>query len=433
MRFLALIFSLLFAVAAHGAVSVVPSGTGGTNGGSGSTEVVASAYFNVGDGAISTNAGASTTYSLFRNFDTNKLAVAAIGDSFFDGANRIFAQLTNLPGWNSLAFYTNSSLQGTSLDTNALTPILALAPRYTGGGTNLILFISFGANPEFGTSPTLANIATSIANRSNLYKMATNAGIIVFDTITTTRTNETAARVIQKKLEGDYIRRAVLTGQIHYVADFDKAFSPFIYDYIYSDDGLHPTTVGSQMAARIIDATVRRGIRNSSGYDTTLPWRSVTQTNASTNLITIHENSFTGTRLVTIDDQLGDITTIGKVTGNIQAPLIIQVYGPGTTVTNGTGLFSMSMPQGFIATGVKASVVTPTVSGTITVDVLEEGSSILSTLPVIDQGEYSSATGTQGVVSDPTITVNNRISVNVSGTYSGAAGLVVAILGYYVQ
>lgn len=153
MKFLYYIFALMLATVAHGAVSVVPSGSGTNGGGSGgSTEIVASAFVNPGDGAINTNAGANTTYTLFRNFDTNKLAVAAIGDSFFDGANRIFSQLTNLPGWNSLAFYTNSSLQGTSLDTNALTPILALAPRYTGGGTNLILFISFGANPDFGTS-----------------------------------------------------------------------------------------------------------------------------------------------------------------------------------------------------------------------------------------------------------------------------------------
>jgi hypothetical protein len=66
-----------------------------------------------------------------------------------------------------------------------------------------------------------------------------------------------------------------------------------------------------------------------------------------------------------------------------------------------------------------------------TFDINEEGTSILSTKITIDSGEYSSNTAaTPPVLSDSALADDARITVDIDGAGTGAAGAKVFLIGY---
>ena len=94
---------------------------------------------------------------------------------------------------------------------------------------------------------------------------------------------------------------------------------------------------------------------------------------------------------------------------------------------------TFSMPYAFTLTGVIVSAVTaPTGAALVTVDVHEDGSTVLSTKVTIDASEKTSATAaTPPVISDSSLAVNSLIQIFVDqiDTDNVAAGLKIYLLG----
>ncbi len=84
----------------------------------------------------------------------------------------------------------------------------------------------------------------------------------------------------------------------------------------------------------------------------------------------------------------------------------------------------------FTIEAVRASVLTASSSGLVTVDINKNGVSILSTKLTIDSGEKTSVTAAAAVViSTPNIGDDDEISFDVDGAGTGAVGLIVMIRG----
>ena len=91
------------------------------------------------------------------------------------------------------------------------------------------------------------------------------------------------------------------------------------------------------------------------------------------------------------------------------------------------------MPYAFTLTAVRASLSTAQASGsTFTVDINENGTTILSTKLTIDNTEKTSTTATTPpVISDSSLADDAEITIDIDqvGT-AGAKGLKVALIGY---
>lgn len=99
-----------------------------------------------------------------------------------------------------------------------------------------------------------------------------------------------------------------------------------------------------------------------------------------------------------------------------------------TAITTGTTKGYVNFPYAITITGVYATVLTaPTGSG-ITIDINDNGTTILSTKLTIDAGEKTSATAsTPAVISDSAIAANVDITIDfdvVGSTISGAGVIV---------
>ena len=114
---------------------------------------------------------------------------------------------------------------------------------------------------------------------------------------------------------------------------------------------------------------------------------------------------------------------------------IIVAAGDETTAIDvATGKTEFQMPYAFTLTEVRATVTTaPTTSGTLTVDINEGGTSILSTKLTIDVTEKTSTSAaTAPVISDSTLADGGIITVDVDAISGGAteAGLKIYLIGY---
>ena len=122
--------------------------------------------------------------------------------------------------------------------------------------------------------------------------------------------------------------------------------------------------------------------------------------------------------------------------GNIATPfeLVVAASDEGTALTTGTGKITFRMPRAVTLTAVRASLTTAQASGSIfTVDINEEGTSILSTKLTIDNTEKSSATAaTPPVISDTALADDAEITIDIDQIGNGTAkGLKVMLIGTY--
>lgn len=103
-----------------------------------------------------------------------------------------------------------------------------------------------------------------------------------------------------------------------------------------------------------------------------------------------------------------------------------------TALTAGTGKVTFRMPYGMTLVGARASLTTAQGSGSIfTVDINENGTSILSTKLTIDNTEKSSLTAaTPAVISDANLANDSEITIDIDQIGNGSAkGLKVYLLG----
>ena len=121
----------------------------------------------------------------------------------------------------------------------------------------------------------------------------------------------------------------------------------------------------------------------------------------------------------------------------IQPQSIIYACSDETTaITTGTAKTTWRMPYPFQVLAVKASLTTAGgTSGTTTIDINDDGTSILSTKLTIDQGELTSVTAaTPPVIAATgyTILPDSSMTTDVDAISGGGteAGLKVEIIGY---
>jgi hypothetical protein len=109
----------------------------------------------------------------------------------------------------------------------------------------------------------------------------------------------------------------------------------------------------------------------------------------------------------------------------------IAVGDETTAITTGTAKVTFRMPYAMTLTAVRASLTTVSSSGTPTIDINEDGSTILSTKLTIDASEKTSTTAaTAAVISDSALADDAEITIDIDTAGTGAAGLKVALIGY---
>lgn len=147
---------------------------------------------------------------------------------------------------------------------------------------------------------------------------------------------------------------------------------------------------------------------------------------------------------VIVDDAAGESVTIAKWVsrrvaiddlpagggGPVNESLIIAVGDETTAITTGTAKVTFRMPYPFTLSAVRASLTTFSSSGIPTIDINENGVSILSTKLTIDASEKTSKTATTpAVISDPNLADDAEITIDIDVAGTGATGLKVILIG----
>lgn len=131
------------------------------------------------------------------------------------------------------------------------------------------------------------------------------------------------------------------------------------------------------------------------------------------------------------------IQVVGGVRGkNSPSPAVVPVSfqvacsDRTTNLTTGTNVASFRAPHAFTLTAVRSSLDTASSSGLVTVDVNEDGVSVLSTKLSIDASEKTSTTAaTAAVISDATIADDAELKFDIDAAGTGAKGLMVTLIG----
>lgn len=143
--------------------------------------------------------------------------------------------------------------------------------------------------------------------------------------------------------------------------------------------------------------------------------------------------SYVATTVPTIVDPL--ITTaITTNTNAAKRTIRVDVGDETTAITTGTAKKTFRMPHAMILTEIRASLTTAQASGTIfTVDVKQNGTTILSTKLTIDNTEKTSKTAAiPPVISVSALDDDGEITVDVTQIGNGtAAGLKLVLIGHY--
>lgn len=174
-------------------------------------------------------------------------------------------------------------------------------------------------------------------------------------------------------------------------------------------------------------------------------WQKVDNTDA-----VISVNGYTGTVVLTKSDLgLGNLDNTSDANkpvstaqqtaldlklnkSSVPCEFIVACSDLSTALTTGTTKAYFRAPYAFTLTAVRASLGTAQTSGSIfTVDVNENGASVLSTKLTIDNTETTSTTAaTPPVISDNSISDDSVISIDIDQVGDGTAkGLIVTLIG----
>lgn len=130
----------------------------------------------------------------------------------------------------------------------------------------------------------------------------------------------------------------------------------------------------------------------------------------------------------------GAVTSVNGQAGavSVPVPICIACSDETTPLTAGTAKVTFRMPFAMTLSAVRASLTTPQASGSaFTVDINENGTSILSTKLTIDNGEKTSTTAaTPAVLADTTLADDAEITIDIDQIGDGTAkGLKVYLIG----
>jgi hypothetical protein len=123
-----------------------------------------------------------------------------------------------------------------------------------------------------------------------------------------------------------------------------------------------------------------------------------------------------------------------ELTTNVNEPTTFQVAASDlvTALAIGTNKGYFRMPRSMEVSEVRASLISASTAGAVTIDINQNAVSILSTLLTIDQDEKTSVTAavTAVLTSDPVVLADDdEITVDIDGAGSGALGLIVTLIG----
>lgn len=117
--------------------------------------------------------------------------------------------------------------------------------------------------------------------------------------------------------------------------------------------------------------------------------------------------------------------------GNPRESIVISLGDESSALSTGANKVTFRMPYAFTLEKVRASLTTASSNGIPTIDILENGVSILSTKLTIDQGEKTSVTAAVPVVlSDISLADDAEITFNIDVAGLGATGLKVVLIGH---
>lgn len=122
----------------------------------------------------------------------------------------------------------------------------------------------------------------------------------------------------------------------------------------------------------------------------------------------------------------------GTWSSSLPVELIVAASDETTALTTGTAKVTFRMPYAMTLTDIRASLSTAQTSGSIlTVDVNENGTSIISTKLTIDNTEKTSTTAATGaVISDSSLANDSEITIDIDQIGDGTAkGLKVTLIG----
>lgn len=121
-------------------------------------------------------------------------------------------------------------------------------------------------------------------------------------------------------------------------------------------------------------------------------------------------------------------------TSNLAAPIQFAASDETSDLVTGNTVVTIPIVENLTLTDIKAFASTAPSGSTITLDVLNNGVSILSTLLTIDSGEKNSSTAAVPVViSASTLSIDDEISIDILGVGSttAGAGLKISLLSNY--
>lgn len=137
--------------------------------------------------------------------------------------------------------------------------------------------------------------------------------------------------------------------------------------------------------------------------------------------------SLTGTSYMVVAAIADDLLT------SLTKTFTIAASDETTALTTGTAKVTFRMPFAMVLTDVRASVTTAPTDATLTVDINEGGTTILSTKLTIDSTEKTSTTAaTPAVISDASLADDAEITIDIDqvGSTVAGAGLKVTFIGY---
>lgn len=110
--------------------------------------------------------------------------------------------------------------------------------------------------------------------------------------------------------------------------------------------------------------------------------------------------------------------------------LTIACSDESTAITTGTAKITFRMPYAMTLTAVRANVNTASSSGVVTIDINENGSSILGTKLTIDASEKTSTTASSSAtISDSNLSDDAEITVDFDDAGTGAKGVKITLIG----
>jgi hypothetical protein len=203
---------------------------------------------------------------------------------------------------------------------------------------------------------------------------------------------------------------------------------------------------GSNAVLSAVDISILQASASQNGFISSTDWSNFNQkinevnnidVSADASIYSYELNGISYLRKLTAGYGINinhDVSVIFVSVANLQESLLIACGDEITnlSVSGSTPAVTFRMPYNFTLTGLKADVNTAPVGSSINVDIHKDGSTLLSTLLSIDDGEKTSVTAAfPPVISDSSLNNNDEMTIFITqiGITTPGKGLKVTMSG----